>query len=169
MTRLMRDMGFNFFWNDSYCQNMLANGFDLGTTEAPFTAVTMFEVLEHVQSPLSFISETLEMAQTTNLIFSTVLYSDFPPKPEEWSYYCTETGQHISFYQTKTLEWLASKLGLKLYSHGSLHIFTKCDINYRLFRLIASVRIANALHSVVKHNFPRSLTWHDHLAQLGKS
>ena len=56
LTRLMRDRGFNFFWHDSYCQNIFARGFEwnqFGGRRASL-AVTAFEVLEHVSDPVAF-------------------------------------------------------------------------------------------------------------------
>jgi hypothetical protein len=124
LTRLMRDIGFDFYWSDIYCQNILAKGFELATTEPPFNATAAFEVLEHVHNPLDFIKESLNLAQTSTMIFSTELFSVAPPDPSTWEYYAFEEGQHISFYQIKTFEFIADKLSLNFYSYGHFHILT---------------------------------------------
>jgi len=45
-TRLMRDKGFNFYHTDEFCQNILAEYFDLNTLppNSKFELVTAFEV-----------------------------------------------------------------------------------------------------------------------------
>jgi hypothetical protein len=124
LTRLMRDIGFDFYWSDPYCQNALSRGFELSTTKPPFTAITAFEVLEHVYNPLEFIREAFSQSQASTIIFSTELFSISPPAPSDWYYYLPETGQHISFCQMKTLQFIADTLSLKLYSHQDFHILT---------------------------------------------
>ena len=36
LTRLMRDIGFDFYWQDVYCQNIFAEGFEFNNTTTPF-------------------------------------------------------------------------------------------------------------------------------------
>jgi hypothetical protein len=139
LTRLMRDIGFDFYWSDPYCQNTLSRGFELSTTKPPFTAITAFEVLEHVYNPLEFIREAFSQSQTSTLIFSTELFFISPPAPSDWSYYLPETGQHISFYQIKTLQFIADKLSLQLYSCQSFHILTnEKSLTQSILRLMTS-------------------------------
>ena len=44
LTRLMRDIGFDFYWSDPYCENILAKGFE-SSNNNPISAITAFEVL----------------------------------------------------------------------------------------------------------------------------
>jgi len=136
LTRLMRDIGFNFYWHDEYCKNLFARGFEFSKFSGAVSAVTAFEVLEHVQDPLDFISRCLDASATSTLIFSTELYQGDPPAIRDWWYYTIDTGQHVSFYQQRTLEFLANKLSLNLYSHRNMHILTPMRINTGIFRLI---------------------------------
>jgi Methyltransferase domain len=125
LTRLMRDIGFDFYWSDAYCQNLLSRGFESSTTKPPFDVITAFEVLEHVYNPLEFIQDSFNQAQSSSLVFSTEVFAILPPAPHEWPYYIPEVGQHISFYQVKTLQFIADKLSLRLYSYGNFHLLTK--------------------------------------------
>jgi len=136
LTRMMRDIGFDFYWHDEYCRNLFARGFEAGKISGKVSAVTAFEVLEHVTDPLDFITGCLQDNDTSTLVFSTELFSGEPPVPADWWYYATDTGQHITFYQPRTLEYLAGKLSLRLYSHRNIHILTDRRINATLFRLL---------------------------------
>ena len=128
LTRLMRDIGYDFYWSDPYCDNVLAKGFDVSTSHENFEAVTAFEVLEHITDPIKFIHDVLKEHRASTFIFSTELFSETPPNPGDWYYYSFGTGQHISFYQTKTLNYIAHKLSLNFYSKGSFHIFTSKEV-----------------------------------------
>jgi hypothetical protein len=124
LTRLMRDIGFDFYWFDPYCENILAKGFEFDSNTKPCTAVTAFEVLEHVTDPIKFIQDALEMGNTSTIILSTELFNGSPPSAKEWDYYSFETGQHISFYQPQTIEKIASTLQLNYYYFRGISLLT---------------------------------------------
>lgn len=124
LTRMMRDIGFDFFWADKYAKNLLASGFSADRNAGPYNAVTAFEVLEHVHEPVDFVAEALEYGDSRTLIFSTETFAGEPPLPGHWWYYVPETGQHISFYQSRTLARIAKHHGLNFYSKAGIHIFT---------------------------------------------
>lgn len=151
LTRLMRDIGFDFYWSDRYCQNIFAKGFDSTNTSKTFSAVTAFEVLEHIYDPLDFIQQALKETQTSTIIFSTELFKGQPPTPTSWWYYTPETGQHISFFQNQTLNFIANKLSLNIYSCKDLHVLTDRQINPILFRILVS-RISNFSSTYVQKN-----------------
>lgn len=134
-TRLMRDMGFDFYWADKYCDNLIASGFEYKPELGPCHAVTAMEVLEHLTDPVAFVEEILAAAGAQTLIFTTELYEGVPPPPDEWWYYTFETGQHIGFFQERTLETLGARLGLKFASANGLHILSKTAVNEGLWRL----------------------------------
>jgi len=160
LTRLMRDIGFDFYWSDLYCDNIFAKGVEIATTEKPFSAITAFEVLEHVPDPVEFIQRSLREAETSTIIFSTELFTESPPQPEAWWYYSLNTGQHISFYQRKSLDFLGKRLSLATYSHGNIHMLTDERVSYRSFKLIAG-RLSNFFYEYVRRNM-KSRTFIDH-------
>lgn len=129
LTRIMRDIGFDFYWHDKYCSNLFAKGFEYIETKRKHHAVTAFEVLEHVSDPIAFIKENMAFANTDTFICSTVLYEGIVPKPHQWWFYAHETGQHISFYNNNTLSVIANNLKLNFCSQGYIHIFSKRRIS----------------------------------------
>lgn len=126
--RRMRDKGFNFYWDDPYCKNIFAKHFCLA--DAPvkrFDVVTAFEVFEHLSEPLDEISKML--AKGDSLIFSTLLAPKTREEFAEWWYRCPATGQHIAFYSTKTLEYIAARFNKKLYSNReNFHVFSALEV-----------------------------------------
>lgn len=135
LVRLMRDIGFDFYWSDKHCQNILARGFESAASGKAFSALTAFEVLEHVSDPLDFISDLLKTHGVRTLLFSTQTYEGAPP-PAGWWYYAVETGQHISFYQPRTLGTLAKRLGLHFLSAHRLHVLTDQPAVFRRINLL---------------------------------
>jgi 2-polyprenyl-3-methyl-5-hydroxy-6-metoxy-1,4-benzoquinol methylase len=135
LTRIMRDYGFDFHWQDKYCTNLLAQGFEYIKDTSNYDAVTAFEVLEHVTNPVEFINNTLLEINTDTIIFSTLLYDGAPPKPNEWWYYAFQSGQHIGFFQKKTLEIIGKKLNLNFYSVNKIHILSRKKFKPKLLTI----------------------------------
>lgn len=135
-TRQMRDIGFDYYWQDKYCANLLAKGFEREAGQK-YAVVTAMEVLEHVPAPRAFVASMLEETGCDNLLFSTTLFEGAPP-PMDWHYYAFESGQHICFYQRRTLDFLADSLGMRYVHGGDLHLFTRKAVSPVLFRLLAS-------------------------------
>ena len=164
LTRLMRDIGFDFFWSDKYCENMFARGFEGEKHGMEFSAVTAFEVMEHVYDPLSLLTEIMSNSKTRTVIFSTELFEGKSPQPEVWWYYTFETGQHISFYQKRTLQTIADKLNLNFYSSGGIHILTDKKINMRVFQFMTISKVASALFLVLPRFMDsKVMTDHQHV------
>ena len=138
LTRIMRDYGFDFYWEDKYCENLVAPGFGYNKDFGACRAVTAIEVLEHVVDPINFISESLRCGNANTIIFTTELYEGSPPKPDDWWYYSFSTGQHIGFFQHRTLEVIANKLGLNFTSASGIHIISDKKINKFSLRLVAN-------------------------------
>ena len=68
LTRLMRDRGFNFYWTDKHCENLLAPGYEYGPELGACLAVTAMEVLEHLTDPMAFIADALSTAGAQALL-----------------------------------------------------------------------------------------------------
>lgn len=125
-TRMMRDLGYDFYHHDIYCQNLFADFFDLSNCEqqSDFEVVTAFEVFEHLVNPFEEIRAIAELGN--NVLFSTVLLPEDLKSIADWWYVAPETGQHIAFYTEKALEYIANRLGLHFLTDGiSTHLFTK--------------------------------------------
>lgn len=164
LTRLMRDYGFDFYWSDKYCQNLMARGFDYAPEMGVCRAATAFEVLEHTEDPISFIESALEYGQTNTFIFTTELYVGKPPPPNQWWYYSFETGQHISFYQRRTLQILANKMGLNFNTNGWLHIISKDKLNESLLKAYTGRLSILATRWIRRNLTTRTMSDHNLLA-----
>jgi hypothetical protein len=137
LPRLMRDLGFDFYWADKYCDNLLARGFEYSPAIGPCCTVTAMEVFEHLTDPVSFIEETLAFSGAHTMVFSTELYEGTPPQPDAWWYYAFATGQHIGFFQRRTLEVLGARLGLQFATANGIHVFSRTAVNERLLRAVS--------------------------------
>ena len=86
-------------------------------------------MFEHFIDPLEELEKMLLISK--NILLTTILLPDPVPEIKNWWYYGTEHGQHISFYSKKTLEFLAKKYNLNLYTNGiNLHLLTDKKIKY---------------------------------------
>lgn len=145
LTRLMRDGGFNFYWQDKYCKNALARGFEYSKEMGECEAVTAFEVLEHLLDPLTFINNALRETGATTFIFSTELYAGSPPDVNEWWYYSLKTGQHIGFFSRKTLINLADQLGMTYFGSNGIHIFTTRRCSDLYIRILSNKHLSSVV------------------------
>jgi len=165
-TRLMRDIGFDFYWHDPYTQNLFANGFELDLkSNSRFELLTAFEVFEHLINPKEELEKMLEFSDT--IIFSTELMPQEVPDRKDWWYYGFNHGQHISFYTKKTLDTLASQFKLNYYNVNGIHILTKRKFNTTLLMLMKKLRNFG-LYQIVK-KLVKSKTFSDHLNIENKS
>ena len=122
--RLMRDVGFDYYWDDKFTTNLFARGFEYNKED--IKAITTFESFEHFVNPLEEIEKMLQTSKT--IIFSTLLLSQNIPKPKDWWYYGLDHGQHISFYNENTFRCIANKYGLNYYNLGGLQLLTDKSI-----------------------------------------
>ena len=144
LTRMLRDIGFNCYWADKYCANLMAPGFEYRPELGACRAVTAIEVLEHLTDPVAFIEEALATSGAQTLLFTTELYEGPTPDPAAWWYYSFGTGQHIGFFQRRTLQALGARLGLHLASANGLHVLSKERVSERVLAL-ATGRLASRL------------------------
>lgn len=107
--RLMRDIGFNFYWQDQYAENHFARGFEWHASLGVPFACTAFEVLEHFALPVEGF-ERLAAYGAQYIVTSTELYAGSTPDPG-WFYLAPESGQHVAFYLPETLQRLGRQFG----------------------------------------------------------
>jgi hypothetical protein len=135
LVRLMRDIGYDFYWFDKYCQNIFAKGFEI-KNNIKYELVTAFEVFEHLNDPINEIIQILDKSNADFLVFSTEVYKNEIPDPRNWWYYSFESGQHISFYNIDTLKFISQKFNFELLTNNiNFHIFSKnkkSDFKFKL-------------------------------------
>ncbi|MDQ7989787.1 MAG: class I SAM-dependent methyltransferase [Candidatus Dactylopiibacterium sp.] len=137
LVRMLRDYGFDCFWQDRYCRNLFASGFEVPDAACDAEVVTAIEVMEHLVDPMAFVREVLERTRARHFLFTTELYEGPPPAPDAWWYYSRETGQHVSFFSRQTLETMARALGVTFMSYRGLHMLTRQPVSPAKFRLAA--------------------------------
>jgi hypothetical protein len=115
-TRLMRDAGFEFHWQDRFTENRFARGFEWDPSFGPPFACTAFEVLEHLPRPLEGFRELASFG-AEYLITSTEIHPG-PAPGEDWFYLAPESGQHVAFYRRDTLARLGRESGYPVVHTG---------------------------------------------------
>ena len=168
LTRLMRDIGFDFYWADKYSPNLLAQGFEYALSRGPCRAVTAVEVFEHLPDPTAFLAEIVSLSGASTLLFTTELFQGRPPDPQAWWYYSFATGQHIGFFQRSTLETMAKKVGLRFATANGLHVFSREPVNEMLLRL-ATGRLAAFVGSFWIRHHLGTKTISDHELMLRRA
>ena len=140
--RLMRDLGLDFYWFDSYSENLVARGFE--DKWSKYDAIVAFEVLEHLLNPFEILENIF--SRTRTLIFSTELYPYRPPKPEAWTYYGFSHGQHINFFNLNTLKFIAYQFNLNLSTDGkNFHVLSMDHIPSGLMKKVRVIRRVGGL------------------------
>jgi hypothetical protein len=156
LVRLLRDMGINALWSDSYCQNLLAKGFEHTNQKADL--VTVFEAFEHFLSPAEELDRLLQIAP--NILFSTEIIAESTPEHDSWWYYGKEHGQHIGFFRIRTLEMLAHERGKYFVSNGtSHHLILDKSINQAVWKIL--IRLNRFASSILRHRLVTKV-WSDH-------
>jgi hypothetical protein len=155
-TRMMRDIGFDFYWMDPYCNNLFSKGFEHNEEiQQRYELLTAFEVFEHLSNPLEEIEKML--SKSSSIIFSTEIITDTVPPPRNWWYYGFEHGQHISFYSEKSIRYVAKSFGLKSYFLNDLHLLSDRNINEKLVKITLKLS-SLGLFSLVKSRMSSRIT-----------
>jgi hypothetical protein len=146
-TRMMRDLGYDFYWKDLYCENLFAKPFEAEASQR-YELLTAFELFEHLADPIAEIEKMLAVAP--NIFFTTLLVP--PAVRPDWWYFLPETGQHIALYTRPALEEIARRFGLQLNSDGANnHLLSKRPLSPRLFRtMIRNGRAAALARRVLR-------------------
>jgi hypothetical protein len=122
--RGMRDAGFEFYWTDRYSQNLMARGFE--AEAGRYSTATAFELLEHLENPLAMLKSAKELYDFDTCFFSATCFDEENVPDADWWYWAFETGQHISFFSLRSLNWMADQLGMKLWHvRGDVYAFSK--------------------------------------------
>ncbi len=171
LTRLLRDKGFDCYTSDPYCQNLLAPGFE-AAPDFQADALFAFEVLEHVEDALTFVRGLFEKHGCRTLVFSTQTFTGAIP-PLDWWYYGFSAGQHISFYQPRTLALLAARLGCRYYAvHSGLHVISDRSFSWLPRLMLRNKWVRRLCAPAIRlRRRGRSFTWADHprVLALGSS
>lgn len=167
LTRLMRDIGFDFYWEDRYCENLLAIGFESDKSGPSIRALTAFEVLEHVPDPLDFLSSLMLRFRTRNVIFSTETYRGPSPPDSQWWYYAFRTGQHVAFYRKETLQKIAQRLNLNFFSARGIYALSERVLPNRLLLAMLSGKLAFPLAAYIRWRLgSRTMSDHSKLLRI---
>ncbi len=134
--RLMRDVGFDFVWADKYSQNLFAKNFEYNNDKIEL--MTAFEVMEHLENPMEELERMFSISPEI-LFTQNVLPL---PVQRNWWYFAPNSGQHISFYTNKTLDFMAETFGKKHLCCQEYHLFTEKDIEQEAFEQV----IKNSAH-----------------------
>ncbi|WP_170407934.1 class I SAM-dependent methyltransferase [Ruegeria arenilitoris] len=123
LVRGLRDSGLDFHWSDPYARNLLARGFE--AVDKNYAVATAFEVLEHLPNPLDFLTQARARYGFDTLFFSATCFDPHEIPHRDWWYWAFETGQHISFFSEKCLDYMAVQLGMrKVHLRGDIYAFT---------------------------------------------
>lgn len=156
--RLMRDRGFNFYWQDLYAKNIHARSFE-HIENARYDLVTAFELLEHLPNPLEDIAQAFSFSD--NVLVTTLVVPEPSPPPPNWWYYAVRGGQHVSFYTPAALQQMARYFGRHIRSNGFYHLFTRVPTNPAKFRMAIGARTSGIINrlrhrkSLVASDFER--------------
>jgi len=156
--RMMRDVGYDFYWQDKYTENLFAQGFEFAETEKlPIDLLTCFEAFEHFVDPLAEFENLLCISR--NILLSSEFVPEPLPSPSEWWYYGVEHGQHIGFYQKKTFLYLAERYNLNFYTNSqNIHLLTEKQFLAPTFKLIT--KVSKYITPFIQKRM-QSLTWKD--------
>ena len=136
--RLMRDLGFDYYRQDIYCDNIFAKHFDIAdvANNTNFDMLTAFEVFEHLKNPIDEIEKMLSYSKS--ILFSTTLQPANIKSVNDWNYFAPETGQHIAFYTKKALSVIAEKYNLNLYTNNkNLHLLTQKKMRFNCVKFVS--------------------------------
>lgn len=162
LARMLRDIGFNCYWQDPFTKNLFARGFEVKPADE-LKALLAFEVLEHIENPAQWLGELFRQHHARTLFFTTLTFEHHIPA-RDWWYYGFNTGQHITFYQPRTLQLLARQAGASYYwLYEDFHLITDAPVDDSFIRWLRLPRVRKLYSQWVRWRRRRlSLTTRDH-------
>lgn len=125
LTRFLRDENYNIFNYDKYSESLYSYEYNIKDLNKNYDLIISSEVLEHFSAPDEELGKILQY--TDNYFFTTCIQPE--NDLENWFYLIPDNGQHISFYTTNSLAYLAEKYNMNFYSDlWWCHLFTKKDL-----------------------------------------
>ena len=118
-SRLMRDRGFNFRAYDKFIKPFFMDRFLGELKDGKWTALTAFEVFEHMVTPERDCAELFQ-ADPDAIFFTTQIWKG---QGLDWWYIVPLGGQHVFFYSEKGLQLLADKHGYTLIDLRGVKLF----------------------------------------------
>ena len=95
----------------------------------------------------------------------TEVLPDPIPHPKDWWYYGLDHGQHISFYSTRTFEFIAKKYNLNYANIGGLHLLTEKKISNIYLKVLYLTKLG--FHKILQKKLDGK-TWSDHIKMKNK-
>lgn len=142
--RMMRDAGYAFRYYDPYGPNIFAKGLESRLDdESHFDVGTAFEVLEHLCRPVDELGPLVGSCDA--IMATTLVLPEPPPRLDAWWYYALESGQHVILYTERSLDELASRLGLVRSSAADFHVFSRKRIPTLVLRPLVDGRMSFAI------------------------
>jgi glycosyltransferase involved in cell wall biosynthesis len=136
LARLLRDTGYNFHTCDKFGSSEFMGAYAWNDLDHPCKLVTLFEVAEHFSDPATEWQHIFA-SDPDWVIGSTSLYTG---QDQDWVYLSCESGQHIFFYSTEAIDYVAKKAGRYAYHLGMYFLITRSPLDDATLRLITGWR-----------------------------
>lgn len=141
-SRLMRDIGYNFYNFDIYSGGEFAIAYSLKSFDRPLKLVTIFECIEHFSDPIAEFEQIF--SSNADFIFgSTELYTG---QNSDWGYLTPLSGQHIFFYSKESFLHIAEKKRWCVYILGNYFLLSKFPLSSKVGEQI--IHWSNSLNSI---------------------
>lgn len=126
LSRLMRDLGYNYYCYDRHLSPEYMNGFGWqSATQTGSPTITLFEVAEHFGQPREEWGRIFALKPPL-ILGSTELLRTLSP---DWPYLAPENGQHVFFYSAHTLQWIAQQYGYSTTIIGPYFALTPASLH----------------------------------------
>lgn len=134
LTRLLRDIGYNFFCYDLHLKSEFAQGFQWQKKNGKVYVVTAFEVAQFFTNPIIEWQKVFSLSPEW-VICSTTIYEK---QGVSWPYLSAQNGQHIFFYSEFAIATIAARFGYTVYNIGSYLLFCKSPLKFKALEDLGS-------------------------------